>query len=212
MKTRDLISKHESVWRDAVVHPFLDECATASIAPASFNRWLVQDRMFVVAFSRFAANMLQECPPAHMDALMGGLTALRDELEWFAQKAGQRGLRFDVPQLPACAEYIDFMRSLYAEPYAAKATAFWAIEKAYNDAWSRPGVMAPPYDEFSSRWGSDGFTAYVELLARQADDALSVADAGDLFIAERAFLDVARLEKDFWQMAYADPLRLTRPA
>lgn len=42
-------------------------------------------------------------------------------------------------------------------------------------AWRRPGPMQPPYDIYAERWGSPGFTDYVNKLERQADHALENA-------------------------------------
>lgn len=81
--------------------------------------------------------------------------------------------------------------------------AFWAIEYAYNQGWQLPGPMPAPYTEFADRWGNPDFTAYVQLLAQQADAALALAPAEVHQQAERAFLRVAMLEQDFWQMAFA---------
>jgi len=41
------------------------------------------------------------------------------------------------------------------------------------------------------------------VLAQQADSALSTASDPETAAAKDIFLEVARLEKDFWQMAFA---------
>ncbi len=56
------------------------------------------------------------------------------------------------------------MASLSDAAYPVQATAFWAIELAYNQGWQLPGAMVPPYDEFANRWGNAGFTVYVKQL------------------------------------------------
>ncbi len=199
----DWINKHHDVWERAVVHPFLDQCADASIEAEAFNRWLIQDRLFVLEFTRLAGRLVQTCPVAHLDTLLGGMVALKDELLWFQAKGAERQLELDVKPLQTCTDYRAFMRGLYDAPYAVQAAAFWAIERAYNEAWQRPGPMKPPYDEFADRWGNPGFSAYVEQLAAQADEALATADAETRRAAEQAFVDVAALEERFWQMAFA---------
>lgn len=198
------IKQQQGAWKRAVVHPFLDACADGTIAPESFNRWLVQDRLFVVECTRFVARLLQTCPYQHTDTLLGGLGSIKDELQWFEAKGAERNLSLDVTQLPACAEYCAFMRGLYDAPYAVQATAFWAIERAYNEAWQRPGPMKPPYDEFADRWGNSGFTSYVDLLATQAGEALAAANSEIVAQAHEVFLAVAELESHFWKMAYAN--------
>lgn len=94
------------------------------------------------------------------------------------------------------------MASLADQPYVVQATAFWSIELAYNQGWQRHSPMPEPYAEFADRWGNPGFTDYVKLLEHQADLALADASAAEQETAEQAFVRVAELEKDFWQMAY----------
>ena len=87
-------------------------------------------------------------------------------------------------------------------PYAVQATAFWAIELAYNQGWQLPGKMPEPYAEFADRWGNLDFTAYVKLLQSQAEEALQTARETVRQQAEDVWLQVAKLERDFWQMAF----------
>ena len=198
-----LLQAHQFLWQEATIHPFLAQCQTAEILPQQFNTWLVQDYLFVVEFTRMAAQLLSVAPPHHFDVLLGGLTAIKDELNWFKVKAAERQLDLSSAKQPTCVEYCHFMANLASFPYAVQATAFWAIELAYNQGWQQPGTMTAPYNEFADRWGNPGFTEYVKLLEHQADEALGLASSDVQTQAEEAFIKVARLEKDFWQMAYS---------
>jgi thiaminase/transcriptional activator TenA len=42
----------------------LDNCQSATIQPAQFNTWLVQDYLFVIEFTRMAARLLAAAPVA----------------------------------------------------------------------------------------------------------------------------------------------------
>ncbi len=200
-----LVARHAKAWEEAICHPFLEGCRTGTIAHGQFVTWLVQDYLFVVEFTRFAAHTLAGAPPAHFDVLINGLTALRDELSWFRAHAAARGLHFTVPQQEACAQYCRFMERLASAPYPVQATAFWAIEAVYNHAWQKASPMVTPYDEFARRWGSAEFGDYVERLRRQADEALGAAPGAERAKAEAEFLEVLKLERVFWQMAFACP-------
>ena len=87
-------------------------------------------------------------------------------------------------------------------PYPLQATALWEIEFAYNQGWQLPGKMPQPYNEFANRWGNSEFTNYVKLLEEQANEVLQSASKTIQSQSEATFLNVARLEQDFWQMAY----------
>ncbi len=127
---------------------------------------------------------------------------LRDELSWFRDKATERNLKLDVPKQETDQRYCEFMADLATEPYVIQATAFWAIEFAYNQAWQIHSPMAEPYNEFADRWGNPEFTSYVSLLEKQADEALQ--NTTDL-VHNRirpVFREVAEFESQFWQMAF----------
>lgn len=199
---QQLLQTHPETWHEATVHPFLQQCHSGQIHPQQFNTWLVQDYLFVIDFTRMLGRTLAIAPSSHFSVLLGGLSAIRDELEWFRHKATERQLNLDTNKQPACREYCDYMDSLATQPYAVQATALWAIELAYNQGWQQPGEMPPPYDEFANRWGNPEFTDYVKLLERQADETLESAPDIVQQHAEETFVRVAQLEKEFWQMAF----------
>jgi len=197
-----LLATHADAWEKATVHPFLQQCQQGSIAPQQFNTWLVQDYLFVLAFTRMAGRLLSIAPDSHLDTLLGGMIALKDELLWFQAKAAERGLDLNTDRQPTCQTYCEFMVAVAEQPYAVQATTFWAIELAYNQGWQRHSPMPAPYNEFADRWGNPGFTEYVNQLAQQADSALATADQATASETTIAFLKEAELEKDFWQMAF----------
>ena len=199
---QQLLNKYPNQWQAATVHPFLAECQQGTIQPAQFNTWLVQDYHFVLEFTRFAASVIQSAPSDHLDILLGGMVALKDELNWFKAKAAERQLNLTQPLQPSCETYCQFMTELAQQPYSIKAVGFWAIELAYNQGWQGHSPMPEPYTEFADRWGNADFTTYVDLLSQQADSALQDTDETVQSEAETVFLTTASLEKDFWQMAY----------
>ena len=199
---QSLLQTHSDAWKKATVHPFLTSCKQGTIQPAQFNTWLVQDFLFVQHFTRMLGRVLAAAPDAHLDTLLGGLVALKDELQWFQAKASERKLDLNTPRQPTCQYYCELMASLAVAPYGVQATALWVIEYAYNQGWQLPGPMPEPYAEFADRWGNPGFTDYVNILAAQADAALQQATPETQAQAEKVFLRIAELEEAFWQMAF----------
>ena len=199
---QQFIENHPKTWQQAIIHPFLQECQSGKIQSQQFNTWLVQDYLFVLEFTRLLGKTLANAPKEHFDTLLGGLSAIKDELNWFQAKAQERHLDLNISQQETCQAYCQYMQQVGEMSYPVQATVIWAIELAYNQAWQQPGEMVSPYDEFAQRWGNADFTAYVQQLEKQADQALSQADQETAKSAESAFIQIATLEKDFWQMAY----------
>ncbi|NBD32477.1 MAG: TenA family transcriptional regulator [Cyanobacteria bacterium] len=197
-----LIERHADSWKQATIHPFLQACQSGEIQPKQFNTWLIQDYLFVIEFTRLLAKTLGNAPAEHFDVLLGGLSAIKDELNWFQVKAKERNLNLTVEKQQTCQAYCEYMQKVGEMSYPVQATVIWAIELAYNQAWQQPGAMVPPYNEFAERWGNTGFTEYVKQLEKQANQALAEVDQETSKYLESAFVKIASLEKDFWQMAY----------
>jgi thiaminase len=196
------LEKHGAAWIAATRSSFLNRCKDGTLKPRQFNTWLLQDYLFVIELTRVAARLLAAAPVTHFDVILGGMTSLRDELNWFRAKAAERKLELNVPPQAVCQRYCQFLDGLSTEPYVVQATAFWAIEAVYNQAWQLAAPVAAPYDEFANRWGNPDFTVYVGLLERQADEVLRDAPRAAQERAEELLLSILELEQLFWQMAF----------
>jgi len=200
---QSLLTTHASQWKTAITHPFLDQCRAGTIKPQQFNTWLVQDYLFVAEFTRMQAQVIRKAPISHLDILLAGITTIKDELNWFRDKAKERQLNLQTSRQTSCEDYCALMAALESQPYAVHAVALWAIELAYNQGWQKPGPMPEPYTEFANRWGNSEFTDYVKRLADQADESLANAPMIVQQQAEATFLQIATLEQAFWQMAFS---------
>lgn len=182
-------------------HPFLDAVREGDLPAGSFESWLVQDYLFVLAGLGFQARLLARAPRRDQGLLVAGLVALESELGWFEEQASRRGLALEAERRPANEEYRNFLAQLDGEPYPAAITALWALERAYLEAWRGAEPGAPEYREFVEHWTTPEFASYVDRLEEAADTALDGASAGERERAGEAFARVARLEREFWQMA-----------
>ncbi len=183
----------DALWTAATRHPFLDAVRDGTIAEAAFNRWLVQDALFVADLLTFQARLLARAPRPAQGVLAGGCVALVDELAWFADQAARRGIALGPSALPATLAYRELLVRLDTMPVDAALTALWVIEKVYLDAWSSAVSSTSPLREFVEHWTTPGFGAYVDALGELAkpDDHVDV-------VAEVLTLEVA-----FWDMALA---------
>lgn len=202
MQTDTLLVAHSDLWREATEHPFLVSVRDGDLPRAAFEAWLVQDYQFVRRALRFQAAVLTQAPRSDHAVLANGLVGLVEELSWFEAAAQSRGLELNVPLLPSCRAYADFLSAMASEPYEVAITTLWTVEQAYYDAWlgTRPG--APAYRDFVEHWTTPAFAAYVAGLAAAVDRALGDAPPSLQRAADEAFTWTARYERAFWQMAF----------
>ncbi len=203
MKALELLERHSAAWRGAARHPFLDAVREGTLPTGAFEAWLTQDYLFVADLLVFQSRLLARAPRPDQAVLAGGLVAVEAELGWFEEKAGERRLTLEASRHPTTSEYCNFLTALENEPYAAGLTALWALERAYLEAWESATPGYPDYREFVGHWTTPEFADYVAGLERAAGSALEFGSREEQERAEAAFLEVTRLEKDFWEMAWS---------
>ncbi|MGY1855734.1 thiaminase II/PqqC family protein [Modestobacter sp. SYSU DS0290] len=196
MPVDELLSRSPIAWRAATAHPFLTGVREGTVPVAAFDTWLVQDARFVADLLRFQARLLARAPRPAQAVLAGGLVALVEELAWFEQLAGARGLDLEAPTRSATTAYAELLARLDGADVPTGLTALWTIERTYLDAWSGALPGAPQYREFVEHWTAPGFAGYVAGLAAAAD-AFPAAAAD----AEAVFAEVVTAEIAFWDMA-----------
>lgn len=199
MDIAELPVRHPDTWRAATRHPFLAAVRDGTLPAAAFATWLAQDYLFVGDLLVFQARLLARAPRPAQAVLAAGLVALEAELTWFEQQAERHGLRLTTVRHPVTDAYHRYLLTLDSAPVAVALTALWALERAYLEAWQSAAPGAPEYRAFVDHWTVPAFAEYVTGLARAANAA--VATGNDARQAEAAFLRVAELERDFWQMA-----------
>lgn len=199
MRASELLERHPEAWRAATRHPFLEAVRAGALPARAFATWLVQDYHFVGDLLTGQARLLARAPRPAQAVLAAGLVALEAELTWFEEQAETLGLALAGPRRTATAAYRSFLIGLEEVRFPTAIVALWALERIYLEAWRGAAPGAPAYRAFVEHWTTPAFAAYVAELEQAADAAL--ATGGGEAAAETALLAVARLERDFWQMA-----------
>lgn len=208
MRAADAITRHPDAWRGATRHPFLDSLRDGDLPSEAFEAWLVQDYLFVGDLLSFQARLLARAPRVAQPVLAGGLVAVEDELGWFEKMARERGLELGETRHPTTVAYRGLLDVFEEDPYPVAITALWALERAYLEAWGSAAPGHPDFRPFIEHWTTPGFAGYVDGLEEAADAALEAEGVPEGRV-EAAFLEVASVERDFWEMAlsYAAPRR-----
>ncbi|RDH76844.1 TenA family transcriptional regulator [Mycolicibacterium moriokaense] len=182
---------HASLWDAATRHPFLEAVRDGTITDSAFDRWLVQDALFVADLLTFQARLLARAPRPAQPAIVGGCAALVDELAWFDDQAARRGLDLRQPALPATLAYRELLHRLDTAPYPAAVTALWVIERVYLLAWRFASSDSSPLREFTDHWSTPEFADYVDALTALAFPDEQSEIVGDVLAHEVAFWEMA---------------------
>ena len=181
----------DELWTAATRHPFLDAVRDGTITDSAFDRWLVQDALFVADLLTFQARLLARAPRKAQAAICGGCAAIVAELDWFEAQAARRGLDLTAEALPATLAYRELLQRLDGEPYEAAVTALWVIERVYLLAWTSARSDSTPFGEFIEHWSTPEFADYVGALGELADPDAHQELVGDVLSLEVAFWDMA---------------------
>lgn len=200
MRAAGLIQQHPEAWRGATRHPFLDSLREGTLPPQAFEAWLGQDYLFVGDLLPFQARLLARAPRPAQAVLAGGLVAVEAELGWFEEMARERSLELKDKRHPATSAYRGLLDALDEDPYPVAIMALWAMERAYLEAWGSAAPGHPTFLPFVEHWTTPEFAGYVAGLEEAVNAALEAEGTPESRV-EAAFLQVASVEKDFWEMA-----------
>ncbi|KMZ56106.1 Seed maturation protein PM36 [Zostera marina] len=110
------MEKHSDLYHRATQHPFILSIRDGTVNISFFKRWLTQDYIFVREFVIFTANLLVKASndksmssndnKNDIDAILGGMASLNDEVLWFKREASKWGISlFNVAPLKANQDY-----------------------------------------------------------------------------------------------------------
>ena len=200
----DLLHANDDLWPSLTAHPFVTAAADGTLPTEAFDRWIVADYAFVVAFRRFLGGLLTLAPhEAARDLLAASLGPLQDELDLFRHEATTRNL--DLTTEPALVEagYASFLIASLADGWPTALTVLYGAEKAYSDAWTAVRATAAtdsPYWSFIDNWSSAAFAAWVDQIGVLVDELPASEHVG----AHTAFRRVVRFEQAFWDSVLLD--------
>ena len=201
----ELRAANDDLWPSLVRHPFVVAAADGTLPPAAFERWIVADHAFVVAFRRFVGGLLALAPDERARDLLGGsLAPLQAELDLFRAAAADRGLDLDVE--PGLTElgYSSYLLSCLLDGWPTALAVLYGAEKAYGDAWAAVRAQAAtdsPYWSFIDNWSSPAFGSWVEAIAGLVDELPGPSRAA----AQVAFRRVVLFERAFWDAVHEAP-------
>ena len=206
-----LLAEAEPVWAAQYDHPFVTELADGSLDPDAFRHWVEQDYRYLLdyadVFSLAATKASDEARTARLAETAHRVLA--DELDLHRGFAADYGLsRADleaVEKAPTCQAYTDHLvRAAREAGLPTIAAAVYPCGQGYLDVADHAADLAADehrYTPFVEKYTSDAFRETVAWLRDLVDD-LAEANPGAREDMRAAFHRSARLEHDFWEMAY----------
>ncbi|MFZ6764277.1 TenA family protein [Pseudoroseomonas sp. WGS1072] len=210
---RRLRGAAEAQWSAYCWHPFVQGLAEGTLPKAAFQRYLVQDWLFLVQFAR--AKALAAFKAENLDALRSkasALNALLSEMQMHFAYCSEWGLsEADVLATPEAAETVAYTRWVLDRGMAGDIldleVALAPCTIGYGEIAQRirahPGRLRQgnPYESWIETYSSPGYQALASDAALRLD-RLGVSHGGEVRFAtlSATFTEAARLEAAFWQM------------
>ncbi|PSP77342.1 thiaminase II [Halobacteriales archaeon QS_1_68_20] len=206
-----LLEEGESLWAAQKEHPFVVELAEGTLDEAAFLTWVRQDYQYLLDYARvFAVAGAKARDEETMTHLLGvAHEILDDEMDLHREFAADYGISREelesVEKAPTCVAYTnDLLRTAHEGSLAEISAAIYPCGQGYLDVAEHMAEIADGehrYTPFVEKYTSDEFREAVAWMREFVDRR------GDRYPGEReamreAFLRSARLEYQFWEMAY----------
>ena len=205
------------IWTDATFHPFISELGDGSLPESKFNRYFIQDYVFVNQLAKVAGLAVAKAPDLGAARPFGDflsvLLGAEDSLflrAFDVMNVPERDFRSASP-LPTTDAFSNYLVGLSsAGTFEEICCAMYVVEGVYLD-WAdrldnenvRPGESGHPlggiYQEWVDIHTDASLGPFVRFLASQLN-ASSELQAERLQVI---FNQVARYEFAFWEMAYS---------
>jgi len=206
-----LLEEGADIWEAQKSHPFVQELAEGSLDEAAFRYWIKQDYRFLLDYARlFAiAGAKARDEETMTDLLNVAHSTLSHEMDLHREFAGDYGISREelenVQKAPTCEAYTSFLiRTAYEGSIAEISAALFPCGQGFLDIGERTAELATEdhrYTPWIETYTSDEFREVVGLM-RDFVDRSGEQYPGEHDAMREAFLTSARLEYQFWEMAY----------
>lgn len=205
----DLRTKNQRLWDQAVAHSFPRELLAGTLPLDKFQRYFLQDYVFLRHFVGLLALAVAKAPDfATARRLASFLVGVLEGEEGLFRRAfqawGWPPERYERPTpLPTARAMGDFMvRVAYDGSFADILTVLVTTESVYLDWASRPAAKTQPqlYREWTLIHSNDEFRQFVQWLEATLD-ATPLTERDRTRVAE-LFETTLRYELAFWEMGY----------
>jgi thiaminase (transcriptional activator TenA) len=217
----------QQVWQEVaplrgaiLAHPFLHELAQGTLAKAAFERYIVQDSLYLADYARTLALAAARAPSpaARFEFSDGAKVAVQVEEalhQSFFQHFGlEPAQAHSATANPTCLAYTSYLNALaatrsYEVLIAGILPCFWVYwEVGVHIKAKAPNLSktqgANPYQAWIDTYADPGFGATTQRVIALVDAAAESVNAQTRTQMAQAFTTATRYEWMFWNAAYTD--------
>lgn len=207
----ELLSHGSDIWEAQKNHPFVTELAAGTLDDVAFIHWVKQDYRYLLDYARlFAIAGVKANEETTMTNLLGiAHSTLDHEMDLHREFAANYNIT--EPELeatekaPTCIAYTNFLlRTAYEGTLPEIAAALFPCMQGYLDIAEHMAELAETthrYTPFIEMYTSDEFRDACTW-CREFVDRLGESHPGEHDSMKTAFRTSAKLEYEFWEMAY----------
>lgn len=206
-----LLDEGAHIWEAQKKHPFVQELAEGTLNEEVFQYWIKQDYRYLLDYARlFAiAGAKARDEETMTDLLNIAHSTLSHEMDLHREFASDYGISREelerVQKSPTCEAYTSFLiRTAYEGSIAEISAALFPCGQGFLDIGEHTAELATEehrYTPWIETYTSEEFRDVVGLM-RDFVDRCGEQYPGEHDAMREAFLTSARLEYQFWEMAY----------
>ena len=211
ISTEELIENNKDIYLKSSQHAFLTKLGESTLDPVALERFLNQDRVFALGYSKWLgiiagripllnnSNIVEDEDVKLLHLMSFAISNGLREVNMFPNTLKSLGLKYEsVDANAACHDYIKYLYSLPNNDEAM--VALWALEKVYLDGWGYAKSLAKdsPYAELLNNWTAPSFVQFVDIDLKYQVERIKTNDISKF---NDIFAKVCQLEIAFWESA-----------
>lgn len=211
---KKVIDESMDVWRACLTHPFLQELADGSLPMEKFQRYIIQDSLYLMEYAKvFAIGILKAKTLAEIQTYYSLLQFVNESedatrLAYLRQWGITQPEVEATPVLPENAAYTTFMKEAAQEggmPEIMMAVLpcmfsyYWLAKQLTGD---HPKALDGPFAPFWRDYSSDSYYEACRRWAEITEEACHGLSAAEQKRLSGIFRESSMHELHFWEMSY----------
>lgn len=210
--SQDIWEKNAELYQKTLQHPFNQELAQGTLAPAAFSHYVIQDAHYLLAYGRALAICAAKAFEADdviqfSEGAKIAIVVERSLHDGFMKDFGISKHQFENTQLTlACHHYTSFLTATaWSESYpivlAALLPCFWIYAEVGKNIVAH-SIPNNPYQAWIDTYSGEEFHTAVRNVIATIDKVAARCDEDTLEKMHQAYTRGAQLEWLFWDSAY----------